>query len=107
MKGKKAFLMFAIVVCAVLALAVVRGIAQRPAAEVKPAPIPEGEYDPAFWGKFYPLQYKSYLKNLEIPKEVRVECIISVGFRAETKPPVPVESLDYGKIRRNCFRTAR
>lgn len=38
------------------------GIA-KPASTVKIAKIPAGEYDPAVWGKFYPLQYESYMKN--------------------------------------------
>jgi nitrite reductase (cytochrome c-552) len=42
-----------------------RGIAQKPAVPEKLPEIPEGEYDPAYWGRFYPLQYKSWLKSLE------------------------------------------
>ena len=38
----------------------------QPATMVKLAVIPEGEYDPAVWGKYYPLEYKSYQKNLEL-----------------------------------------
>ncbi|HZW82993.1 MAG TPA: hypothetical protein VFF14_06135, partial [Candidatus Deferrimicrobium sp.] len=30
------------------------------------SPIPTGELDPAIWGKYYPEQYTSYLKNSEI-----------------------------------------
>ncbi|HEY3275902.1 MAG TPA: nitroreductase family protein [Syntrophorhabdaceae bacterium] len=44
---------------------------------------------------------------LGIPENVKVECIISVGFRAETKPPVSVEKLDYDKIRHNRFTTTK
>lgn len=32
--------------------------------------IPEGELDPAVWGKAFPVQYESYLKNNEINEEV-------------------------------------
>ena len=36
-----------------------------PSETVQQAQIAETEYDPAVWGKQYPLQYKSYLKNKE------------------------------------------
>lgn len=32
----------------------------------KPAVIPDTEYDPAVWGKSYPLEYQGYLKNKEM-----------------------------------------
>lgn len=35
-------------------------------ATVAQAKIPRGEYDPAVWGKAYPLQYASYEKNKEM-----------------------------------------
>lgn len=35
---------------------------------VKTASISEGELDPAVWGKIYPVQYKSYMKNNEAEK---------------------------------------
>jgi nitrite reductase (cytochrome c-552) len=41
-------------------------IAQKPAPQIKPPEIPAGEYDPAVWGKHYPPEYKTYLKNLEM-----------------------------------------
>jgi nitroreductase len=44
---------------------------------------------------------------LAIPGRVRVESIISVGFKAESKPPVPAEKLDYAKIRRNRYEETR
>lgn len=37
----------------------------KPPDTVSIVPLPEGEYDPEVWGKQYPLQYKSYLKNRE------------------------------------------
>ncbi|MHB8139513.1 MAG: ammonia-forming cytochrome c nitrite reductase subunit c552 [Smithellaceae bacterium] len=37
-----------------------------PASTVKLVVIPDTEYDPAVWGKHYPLEYKSYLKNREM-----------------------------------------
>lgn len=38
----------------------------QPDEAVKLAALPDREYDPAVWGKHYPLQYKSYLKNLDM-----------------------------------------
>jgi nitrite reductase (cytochrome c-552) len=38
----------------------------KPGSTVKPVKIAAGEYDPAIWGKYYPLEYKSYQKNLEM-----------------------------------------
>ena len=40
---------------------------------------------------------------LGIPKQVRVESIISLGYPAEKKGPVPFEGLEYGKIRVNRY----
>ena len=44
----------------------VQVIAQKLTSPPKPPGIPAGEYDPAAWGKHYPLEYKSSLKNLEM-----------------------------------------
>ncbi|MCE5284619.1 MAG: ammonia-forming cytochrome c nitrite reductase subunit c552 [Pelosinus sp.] len=33
---------------------------------VKAASIPKDEYDPAVWGKYYPLEYESYMKNYDM-----------------------------------------
>jgi nitroreductase len=41
---------------------------------------------------------------LGIPKEMRVESIISIGFPAETRKPVAREQLAYGKIRFNKYQ---
>ncbi len=40
---------------------------------------------------------------LGIPKNVKVESIISIGYPAEAKTPLPAEKLDYGKIRHNRY----
>lgn len=40
---------------------------------------------------------------LNIPGHLRVESIIGVGYPAETKTPVPVGQLDYGRIRHNGY----
>ena len=45
---------------------VVQAFLRPPASTVKLARIPAGEYDPAVWGKFYPLEYASYEKNREM-----------------------------------------
>lgn len=45
---------------------IVRVWALKPTNTVKLTPIPAGEYDPAVWGTYYPLEYKSYLKNREM-----------------------------------------
>ncbi|QJW47414.1 hypothetical protein HA075_17475 [bacterium BFN5] len=37
---------------------IVRVWALKPSSTIKLAAIPAGEYDPAVWGQFYPLQYK-------------------------------------------------
>ena len=54
------------VVVLVLCIIVLRVFTIQPATVIKLANIPDGEYDPAVWGKYYPLEYKSYLKNLEM-----------------------------------------
>lgn len=49
---------------------VVRIGVAKPPSTVKVAKIPAGEYDSAVWGKYYPLQYASFMKNKEMgPKE--------------------------------------
>ena len=46
---------------------------------------------------------EAYVQELlGIPKNLRVESIIGIGFPAETKTPVPADKLDYKKI--NCNR---
>ncbi len=39
---------------------------RSPNTTMKIAAIPEGEYDPAVWGRHYPLEYKSYLQMKEM-----------------------------------------
>ena len=43
-----------------------RATVTKPSDTVTLVKIPEGEYDPAVWGKHYPLQYRGYQKNLEM-----------------------------------------
>ncbi len=48
-----------------LGFVVVR-VGAKPASSVKVVPIAQGEYDPAVWGKAYPLQYESYKKMFDM-----------------------------------------
>lgn len=41
-------------------------VGAKPAGYVKVVPIAKGEYDPAVWGKAYPLQYESYKKMADM-----------------------------------------
>ncbi len=54
------------VVIAVFAAIVVQAFLAQPASTLKLAKLPDGEYDPAVWGKAYPLEYESYKKNREM-----------------------------------------
>ena len=40
---------------------------------------------------------------LGIPKNLKVESIVSIGYPGETKSPIPIGQLDYGKIRFNRY----
>ena len=40
---------------------------------------------------------------LGIPKNLKVESIVSMGYPGETKSPIPIGQLDYGKIRYNRY----
>jgi len=47
---------------------------------------------------------EKYVRELlGIPSNLRVESIISIGFPGETKTPVPVEKLQYEKIKYNRY----
>jgi len=65
--NKKPLIIIGLVVF-ILAIAfiAVRVFVFSPPSIVKLTPIPDGEYDPAVWGKYYPLEYRSYLKNREM-----------------------------------------
>ena len=56
----------ALVAVVVFGFIVIRTFVQKPTEAVKVVPIPAGEYDPAVWGKVYPLEYASYLKNKQM-----------------------------------------
>jgi len=52
-------------VLVVLFIIVFQVLIRKPYTTMKVAAIPEGEYDPAVWGKHYPLEYESYLRTKE------------------------------------------
>lgn len=65
-KGQKSLIALLAVLLVFFGFVVTRiGIA-KPSSSVKLAKIPAGEYDPAVWGKYYPLQYESYKKMTEM-----------------------------------------
>ncbi len=48
---------------------------------------------------------EKYIQELlGIPEHLRVECMISIGYPAETKTPLPFERLDFDKIKNNGYR---
>jgi nitroreductase len=47
---------------------------------------------------------EKYIQNLlNIPEHLRVECVLSIGYPAETKTPLPLEKLDFNKIKYNGY----
>ena len=56
----------AVIVVVMFGFVVIRTFVQKPQDKVAIVPIPAGEYDPAVWGKPYPLEYASYLKNRQM-----------------------------------------
>jgi nitrite reductase (cytochrome c-552) len=67
-------------------IVLIRVFLLTPASSVKLAVIPEKEYDPAVWGKNYPLEYNSYLKNREMaPSPTGFGG--SVNYQKSTKEP--------------------
>ena len=66
-KGARFFaLLLGMVVVLIIIFVVVQVVVFKPPSKVKLAKIPVGEYDPVVWGRFYPLEYGSYIKNLEM-----------------------------------------
>ena len=46
---------------------------------------------------------EEYVRSLlKMPGNIRVESIIAMGYPLEEKEPIPIEALDYAKIRFNC-----
>ena len=67
-RGQKILIGFLGLLMLVFGLVVVMRVWVMPpaSATVAATKIPKGEYDPAVWGKAYPLQYASYEKNKEM-----------------------------------------
>ncbi|HWR44744.1 ammonia-forming cytochrome c nitrite reductase subunit c552 [Sporomusa sp.] len=59
-KPQKSLIALLAVLLLFFGFVVVRIGVAKPAAAVKVTKIPAGEYDPAVWGQYYPLQYASY-----------------------------------------------
>ena len=64
--NKKIWMTLGGIVLAMLFIIVLQLFVRTPYQTIKVAVIPEGEYDPAVWGRHYPLEYKSYLRNKEM-----------------------------------------
>jgi nitroreductase len=47
---------------------------------------------------------EKYIQDLlNIPGHLRVECVISIGYSAETITPLPFEELDFDKVKHNGY----
>ncbi len=47
---------------------------------------------------------EEYIQELlNVPKNMKVEAVIAIGYPAETREPVPPGRLDYGKIKHNTY----
>lgn len=67
MKSRNIFLGVLLgIVLIILIVILVRVFLLPPPDTTKLAAIPDTEYDPAVWGKHYPLEYNSYLKNKDM-----------------------------------------
>ena len=64
-RNKKIWLALGGVVLIILFIVVLQVVMRKPYTTIKLANIPEGEYDPAVWGRYYTLEYKSYMRNHE------------------------------------------
>jgi nitrite reductase (cytochrome c-552) len=65
--NRKPFVVIAVAVILILvAAAAVRSFFWKPSDRSEVRAIPEGEYDPAVWGRHYPLEYGSFQKNTEM-----------------------------------------
>ncbi len=64
--GQKILGAVAILLLCFFGVVIVRVWGVQPAAAIKTVAIAKGEYDPAVWGKSYPLEYASYQKNKEM-----------------------------------------
>ncbi len=66
MNKRSAVMIVIAVVCVFTLVAAVRSFFLKPSDKTRISSIPEGEYDPAVWGRHYPLQYGSFQKNLQM-----------------------------------------
>jgi nitrite reductase (cytochrome c-552) len=62
---KKIVLILGLIIVALAVFVIIRLGFTTPPATVAITPLPEKEYDPAVWGKHYPLEYKSFQHNSE------------------------------------------
>ena len=52
----------------------------------------------------YEKDAESYVQELlGLPEQVKVECILGIGHPDEQKSPVSVDTLQYNKVRKNCW----
>ena len=65
-RNSKIWMTLAGIVVLLLIVVVIQVFFRSSNATMKIAAIPEGEYDPAVWGKHYPLEYNSYLRMKEM-----------------------------------------
>jgi nitrite reductase (cytochrome c-552) len=81
----------ALIILALIALLLVRITVATPPSAVKITPLPANEYDPAVWGKYYPLEYKSFQRNLEMsPSPTGFGG--SVNYQKSTREPEILEN---------------
>ena len=64
--NKKIWMTLIGIALVMLIIVVLQVFVRAPYKTMKIAVLSEGEYDPAVWGQYYPLEYKSYLKNKEM-----------------------------------------
>lgn len=85
-RTNKAFLGVFLSLLVILFFVLARTAVTKPSDSVVLATIPAGEYSAETWGKHYPLQYRSYKKNLEMtPSPTGYGG--SVKFQHSTKQP--------------------
>ena len=47
---------------------------------------------------------EQYVQDLlGLPRHIKVECMVSIGYPGETKKPVPESELEYSKVKRNHY----
>ena len=71
------------IICVFALVAIVRSFFLKPSDKTRISAIPEGEYDPAVWGRYHPPQYGSIQKNLQMPAST-----IDFGRSVNFQPPL-------------------